>query len=133
MTTNAWDRGNKCQYVAVTGHGRTRAGVVFSTLLDIIELTDPCHDGHYLCTKLLEVTDRLGIICAVISVTRDNASPNNTMLEEFEADVEECYTLSSGREKRFFCCGFNRVEGGVRCCAHVYNIAVQAGNLCLNY
>lgn len=22
---------------------------------------------------------------------------------------------------------FNRVEGDVRCCAHIYNIAVQAG------
>jgi hypothetical protein len=55
------------------------------------------------------------------------------MLEEFEAVVEERYTLLSGREKHFFCCRFNRVEGDVRCCAHVYNIAVQAGKVYLNY
>jgi hypothetical protein len=36
---------------------------------------------------LLEVMNRLGITCAVMSVTRDNASPNDTMLEEFEAVV----------------------------------------------
>ena len=106
---------------------------MFSTILDIIELTDPCYNGHYLYTKLLEVTDRLGITYAVILVTRDNVSPNDTMLEEFEAVVEERYTLLSGRKKHFFCCRFNRVKGDVRCCAHIYNIAVQAGKVSLNY
>lgn len=37
--------------------------------------------------KMLEVTDRLGITCSVLSVTRDNASPNDIMLDEFEAVV----------------------------------------------
>jgi hypothetical protein len=25
-----------------------------------------------------------------------------------------------------FCCKFNRKDGDVRCCVHVYNLAVQA-------
>jgi hypothetical protein len=45
------------------------------------------HDSKYLCKRLLEVMDRLGITWAVMSVTRDNACPNDTMLEEFEAVV----------------------------------------------
>jgi hypothetical protein len=28
-----------------------------------------------------------------------------------------------------FCCKFNRVNGDIRYCAHIYNIAVQAGKL----
>jgi hypothetical protein len=133
LTTDAWDGGNKNQYIAVTVHGKTRAGDMFSFLIDIIELTDPIHDGHYLCTKLVEVTDRIGITSAIISITRDNASPNDTMLADFEAVVEERWMVMSGRQRLFFSLKFNKLEGDVRCCAHIYNIAVQAGKLYLNY
>jgi hypothetical protein len=53
--------------------------------LDIIELTDPVHSGEYLAEKLSEITDSLKITKAVFTITRDNAAPNNTMLNEFEA------------------------------------------------
>ena len=129
LTTDAWSGNNKNDYVAVTVHFRNRAGDIETFLLDIIELLEPVHDGHYLCTKLLEVTDRLGITCAIMSITRDNASPNDTMLEMFEAVVEEQWEAKEGRDKLFFCCRFNRLEGDVRCCAHIYNIAVQSGRL----
>jgi len=56
-------------------------------LLDIIELTNLIHDSLYLAQKLLEVIDRLHITCAIMSVTRDNASPNNIMLDKFKAVV----------------------------------------------
>ena len=62
---------------------------MYSVLLDILELTEPVHDGQYLAEKLVEVTDRLQITCSIISVTRDNASPNNSILDEFEAVVAE--------------------------------------------
>jgi hypothetical protein len=79
LTTDSWTGANKCDYTAVTADGKTKIGEMWSTLIDIIELTDPVYDGHYLCTKLLEVTNRLGITCAIISITRDNESPNDTM------------------------------------------------------
>jgi hypothetical protein len=59
LTTDAWDGGNKNQYIAVTVHGKTRAGDMFSFLIDIIELTDPIHDGHYLCQKLVSTVVHL--------------------------------------------------------------------------
>jgi len=37
---------------------------------------------------LLEVTNRLGISYAILAITRDNASTNNIMLDEFKAYVE---------------------------------------------
>jgi hypothetical protein len=132
LTTDGWAGNNKLDYEAVTAHFETKAGEKVSLLLDIIELTEPVHDGVYLCKKLLEVTDRLGITCAVISVTRDNAAPNDTMLYEFEAEVALRYSLMNERDQAYFCCKFNRAEGDVRCCAHIYNIAVQAGKLPLN-
>jgi hypothetical protein len=127
LTTDEWAGNNKLDYIAVTAHFTTRDGVKENLLLDIIELTDPVHSGEVLCAKLLEVTDRLCITCAIISVTRDNAKPNDTMLDNFEAEVENQYDLMEERDQAYFCCKFNRKEGDVRCCAHIYNIAVQAG------
>jgi hypothetical protein len=89
LTTNEWAGNNKLDYIAVTAHFTTRDGVKGNLLLDIIELTDLVHSGEVLYTKLLEVTDRLGITCAIISVTRDNAKLNDTMLDNFEAEVED--------------------------------------------
>ena len=127
LTTDGWSGNNKLDYEAVTAHYKTIAGDHESLLLDIIELTDPSHTGSYLCKKLLEVTDRMEISHAVISVTRDNAAPNDTMLYEYEATIAERYDEMGVRDQAYFFCRFNRVEGDVRCCAHIYNIAVQAG------
>ena len=88
LTTDEWAGNNKLDYVAVTAHFTTRDRVKENLLLDIIKLTDPVHSGEALCAKLLEVTDRLGITCAIISVTRDNAKPNDTMLNNFKAEVK---------------------------------------------
>jgi hypothetical protein len=58
-----------------------------SQLLDIIQLTDPVHSREYLAEKLSKITNSLKITKAVFTITQDNASPNNTMLNEFEAAV----------------------------------------------
>ena len=89
LTTDEWAGNNKLDYIAVTAHFTTRDGVKENLLLDIIELTELVHSGEHLCAKLLEVTDWLGITCAIISVTQDNAKLNDTMLDNFEAIVEE--------------------------------------------
>ena len=100
MTTNRWSRNNKLDYSIVTGHIITRNDEHISILLDIIELSDAIHDGVYLAKKLLEVIDRFRITSSIISVTRDNVSPNDIMLIEFKAAVAEQYnTLDKDREK----------------------------------
>jgi hypothetical protein len=74
-------------YIVVTGHYITKDFETHTLLLDIIEITEPVYSGAYLCEKLLEVTNRLGITCAIMSVTRDNAKPNDSMLNDFKAVV----------------------------------------------
>ena len=113
-------------YIAVTGHYQTKEGYIYSVLLDILELTEPVHDGQYLAEKLVEVTDRLQITCFIISVTRDNASPNNSMLDEFEAVVAEQWDAMEYPDQVRFCYTFNRKDGDIRCYTYIYNIAVQA-------
>jgi hypothetical protein len=56
--------------------------------LDIIELIEPIYDKAYFCEKLLEVTNRLNITYIIISITRDNTSPNNEILEYFEVYIK---------------------------------------------
>ena len=88
LTTDEWAGNNKLDYIAITGHFETKAREQAILLLDIIELTKPIHDGVYLCEKLLKVTNRLGITCAILAITQDNASTNNSMLDEFKACVK---------------------------------------------
>jgi hypothetical protein len=87
LIIDVWARNNKLDYTTVTRHWQTKLGVYHLILLDIIELSEPVYNGYYFCTKLLEVTNRLGIICAVIFITRDNTSPNNKMFNEFESII----------------------------------------------
>lgn len=127
LTTDGWAGNNKLDYVAVTGHIISKGGKSEALLLNIIKLTNPIHSGIYLCEKLLEVTDRLGITCAIISITRDNASPNNVMVKQFESHVADQWDLMDEFDKLRFCIKFNRTDRDIRCCAHIYNIAVQSG------
>ena len=112
-------------YIAVIAHiiGK-EDGESLSILLDIIELTNPVHNGAYLVTKLLEVTNRLNIINSIISITRDNVSLNNTMLDIFKVAVEEKWDLIEEYNKLRFTCKFNRKDGDMRCYAYIYNIIV---------
>lgn len=129
LTTNAWAGNNKLDYSTVTAHWRDTDGVNHSTVLDIIELRNPVHNGLYLCKKLLQVTNRFGINPAIISITRDNAARNDIMLKEFEALVAEQFAAMDEVDQLKYCLKFNLAEGDVRCCAHIYNIGVQAGKL----
>jgi hypothetical protein len=52
-----------------------------SLLLNVMRLTNPVHSGAYLAEVLCEVTDWYDITKAIISIKRDNAGTNNTMLE----------------------------------------------------
>jgi len=58
----------------------------------------------------------------IFTVTRDNTSPNNTMLEEFEAIVEDQRNEKPDNLQQPW--SFTRAEGDVRCIGHVINLAV---------
>jgi hypothetical protein len=129
LTIDTWLARNYIEYIAVTLH-LTKKGSwePLSILVDILQLDEPIHSGAYLCRKLVEVTNSYHYTHAIISVTRDNASVNDTMLEEFEAIVEEGWEDLIEEEQMVHPRNFQfmRKEGDVRCVSHVYNIAIQA-------
>jgi hypothetical protein len=58
-----------------------------ATILDIIKLENPSYTGLYLAQELIKVTDAYDITKAVISVTRDNATTNDTLLSKYQEMV----------------------------------------------
>jgi hypothetical protein len=75
---------------------------------------------------LCEVTDWYNITKAIISITRDNAGTNNTMLDELETLVEERYTVISDKDQAKYVLRFNRTEGDIRCILYIYNLAINS-------
>jgi hypothetical protein len=50
-------------------------------------MEDPVYLGVYMCDLLAKVTEEFGITSSIFTITRDNASPNNVILNEFEAII----------------------------------------------
>ena len=91
--------------------------------MDIIELIDLVHSREFLAEKLSEITDSLEITPTVFTITRDNAAPNNSMLDKFESLVEEYKKLMPNSPQQPW--SFTRKQGDIRCLGHVINLAVQ--------
>ena len=58
-----------------------------ATILDIIKLKNPSYTSLYLAQELIKVTDVYNITKAVISVTQDNATTNDTLLSKYQEMV----------------------------------------------
>ena len=84
ITTNAWSARNYTDYAAITAHWINDKWQQKSKVLDVVHLQEPIHSGEYLAQQLAIVTDDMGIIGAVFTCTRDNASANTVMLAEYE-------------------------------------------------
>jgi hypothetical protein len=50
-------------------------------------LKEPIHSSEYLADKLKSITNSFGVTQAVFTVTRDNASANDVILNNFEAEA----------------------------------------------
>ena len=101
-------RNNKLDYIAIIAHiigKEDRESLLI--LLDIIELTNLVYNRAYLTIKLLEVINRLNITNSIISIIRDNASLNNTILDIFKVAIEEKWDLIKEYNKLRFTYKFN--------------------------
>jgi hypothetical protein len=91
--------------------------------LDIVHLKDLIHFKEYLAEQLLSVTNDFNITKYVFTITRDNATPNNLMLDLFEETAKEQQLEKPDNLQQLW--SFTRKEGDVRCIRHVINLAVQ--------
>jgi Domain of unknown function (DUF4413) len=73
---------------------------------------------------LVIITDSFGITHAVFSITQDNASPNDTMLSNFESEAYTQRRASPVSPQHPW--SFTRKDGDIQCLGHIINLAVQA-------
>jgi hypothetical protein len=57
--------------------------------LDIVHFQNLIHSDEYLTEQLLKVTNDFNITEYIFTITRDNATTNNSMLDEFETAIKE--------------------------------------------
>jgi hypothetical protein len=128
LTTDCWTSPNWKEFAAVTVHIIKKDSWEHkATILDIIELENPSYTGLYLAQELIKVTDAYDITKAVISVTRDNATTNDTLLSEYQEMVQLQYQQMGEEDQARFFLQFQREEGDIGCVSHIYNLGVMAG------
>jgi hypothetical protein len=84
LTINTWSARNYRQFITVIGHWIDIDWKLHSRTIDLLKLTEPIHSSDYLTEKLLEITSSMLITRGVFTITRDNAKPNDIMLEEYK-------------------------------------------------
>lgn len=52
-----------------------------------MELTEPVHSREHLAYRLIDITDYFEVTGSVFTISRDNASSNDVILREFEAEA----------------------------------------------
>lgn len=67
--------------------GLIENGFNTQTIMDVVKLKEPIHSSKYLSDELVAITNNFQVTQAVFIVTRDNASPNDVMYNNFEAEA----------------------------------------------
>jgi len=89
LTCDAWQASNSDRYFAVTGswieevNGKWQ---IKPALLGFTQLNN-AHNGKRFGQALFKIVSRVGIAHKIGYVTCDNASNNNTMLQEFATHI----------------------------------------------
>jgi len=105
--TDAWTSPNHRAYVAVTVHLEID-GRPLAMLLDVVEVAKS-HTGANLAVAFARILKDFGIENKVLSITCDNASANDAMIEELGDSLDRF----AGQASR------------TRCFAHIINLVVK--------
>ncbi|KIL55138.1 hypothetical protein M378DRAFT_18219, partial [Amanita muscaria Koide BX008] len=108
LATDAWTSPNHRALVAVTVH-LEKKGTETGLLLDIIEVAES-HTGRALAAAFAKIVEDFGIAEKVLSITCDNASANDRMIDELPTLLTEF----SGETSR------------TRCFAHIINLVAKS-------
>ncbi|KAF7322202.1 hypothetical protein MKEN_00744700 [Mycena kentingensis (nom. inval.)] len=108
LATDAWTSPNHRAFVAVTAHWE-EDGKKVDCLLDFVEVPQS-HSGEHLARVLFDVADAYGIAGRIASVTCDNASNNDTMIDA----LADLFPTFCGAPQR------------TRCFAHIINLVAKS-------
>ncbi|TFY78228.1 hypothetical protein EWM64_g5785 [Hericium alpestre] len=108
FATDAWSSPNHRAFIALTVHLLLN-GEPISILLDFLEVAES-HSGLNLAKVFAQVLDNFGISEKILSVTCDNASANDVMIQELERLLPE----------------FPGETNHTRCFAHIVNLVAKS-------
>jgi hypothetical protein len=77
------------EFIIVIGHWINKDWKQRTQLLDVVHLKNLVYSREYLVEQLLSVTNNFNITKYIFTITQDNTSLNNSMLDQFEETVEE--------------------------------------------
>jgi hypothetical protein len=126
LTLDVWSSCTRQDFMGITVHFIDQDHHFHSGLLDFVPLTEG-HTGREQCGILVSTLEQFNLLHRVFSVTTDNASCNDTLMQSFTAYQRNtpAVPLSNGRSpvSPF---EFTPENGHVRCMAHILNLACQA-------
>lgn len=111
LTSDCWTSVTTDGYISLTAHFVDQNWCLQKKVL-AFTLMPPPHTGAALAEKIYGLLKEWGIYNKVVSITLDNASSNDSMVDGLKSDLD---LLCNGD---YF---------HVRCCAHILNLIVQDG------
>ncbi|KAF5378856.1 hypothetical protein D9615_006941 [Tricholomella constricta] len=124
LTSDVWSRTSLAAHVAITAHYMAMSSdghLVLRSRLVAFRQLEGSHTGENLAKVLWKVINELQIVERIGMITLDNASNNNTLMEE----LEYLFPTSQRMPSSFLM--FDRDGNHIRCFPHVTNIAVKTG------
>ncbi|GBC36498.1 zinc finger BED domain-containing protein RICESLEEPER 2-like [Rhizophagus irregularis DAOM 181602=DAOM 197198] len=112
FTIDAWTSSNSISFLGITAHWISDEWELKNILLDFVKL-EGSHSGKNIKEFFLKSLKDFGIMTKILGITTDNASNNNTFLEEVSNELAEKNIE------------FDNVNQHVRCLAHIINLAAQ--------
>ena len=120
FTSDLWSsRATVVGYICLTAHFIDDSQNLRSLILAFCELKSP-HTGEHIAAKFFDCVKEWGLEKKVFSVTLDNATNNNSMMQILKGQLQ----MISGSDSGIPC------EGKfmhVRFCAHILNLIVKEG------
>ncbi|KAK9198068.1 hypothetical protein WN944_013251 [Citrus x changshan-huyou] len=115
VTTDMWTAGNqKKGYMVVTAHYIDNSWVLRSRIMRFIYVPAP-HSGEVMCNELYECLMEWNIDRKLSTVTVDNCSANESMIDLLFGKFSASSMIMGGKFLH------------MRCCAHILNLIVKDG------
>ena len=120
VSLDGWTSNNDVSILGVIGHWLTEDFEYKEALLEYAEIEGP-KSGENMGAIVLQLLDELDLERKLLSITADNASNNETLIDEVETGLREqfLHTESSNALR------FRGQDSYIRCLAHVLNLIVK--------
>jgi hypothetical protein len=118
VSLDGWTSNNDVSILGVIGHWLTEDFEYKEALLEYAEIEGP-KSGENMGAIVLQLLDELDLERKLLSITADNASNNETLMDEVETGLLEKFIESSNTLR------FRGQDSYICCLAHVLNLIVK--------